>query len=154
MAHVKIAIDKNAERDAEKILKQIDELVRGPAITKTLQSMGQAIKNDVRSVLPKPGYPGDKPQFKPLRETMSVKVKGYTQEGKIFKVLVVGYRWPSGAHGQPLESGHAIANQYGAHEGIVEPRTYLADTVERTKPAQARMMVEGARKMLEKVRGS
>ena len=151
MAKIAITIDANAERQAAKLLEQIDELVRGPAITKTLQSVGRVVKNDVRSVLPKPGYPGDKPEFKPLRETISVRVKSYSQGGKILKVLVVGYTWPAGAHGQPLESGHKIANQHGQHEGFVEPRAYLAESVTRTRGAQDRAMVDGARKMLEKV---
>jgi hypothetical protein len=151
MARIKIEVDKQAELAATKLLEQIDDLVRGPAITGTLRSMGNAVKKEVQEVLPKPGYPGDKPEYKPLRDTLSVRVKSYDRGGKIVKVLVVGYRWPEGAHGQPLEAGHKIANQYGQHDGMVEPRAFIAETVERTKPSQAAALLDGARKMLAKV---
>lgn len=152
MARIKIEVDKRAELEATKLLEQIDDLVRGPAITGTLRNMGNAIKRDVREVLPKPGYPGDKEEYKPLRDSLSVRIKQYDRAGKIIRVMVVGYRWPQGAHGQPLEAGHIIANQHGVHDGFVEPRPFLEDTVQSSQERQSQMLIEGARKMLAKAR--
>ena len=101
-----IGIDPSSLRQAERILDQIEQMVRGPAITNVLRGVGNQIKSDVREVLPKPGYPGDKEGLTPLRDTMLVKVKNYSN-GAV-KVLVTGYRWPEGAHGQPLEAGHHV----------------------------------------------
>src|SRR6185503_1924540 len=55
--------------------------------------------------LPKPGYPGDKPELKPLRDATAVKVKEYPN-GTI--VALVGYEWGAGSHGHNVEEGHAI----------------------------------------------
>ena len=153
MARIKVELDKQAELEATKILERIDALVRGQAINATLRNMGNAIKSDLRAALPKPGYPGDKPEYTPLRDALSVRVREYSKGGNIVKVLVVGYRWPQGAQGQPLESGHVIANQHGRYDGFVEARPFLADTVKRSGPSQTNALIAGARKMLAKAGG-
>jgi len=75
MAKIAIQVDAKADQQATAILQQIDDLIRGPAITGTLRKMGEQIKREVKAVLPKPGYPGDKEGYKPLRDTLSVRVK-------------------------------------------------------------------------------
>ena len=138
---------------AEGILNQIQELVQGPAISRTLRSVGELIKADVVTVLPKPGYPGDKPEFKPLRETMLVRVKSYDRGAT--KVLVVGYAWPEGAHGQPLEAGHEKF-VWGKHivGSPVVAKPYMGDVVERTGASRGAQLVDGARKVLARVKGT
>lgn len=140
-------------RQAERLLDQIDEMVRGPAITNVLRGVGNQIKSDVREVLPKPGYPGDKPQFTPLRDTMRVKVKNYAN-GAI-KVMVTGYDWPEGAHGQPLEAGHEKW-LWGEHieSSPVDPHPYVGEVVKLTRVTQSQRLIDGARKALAKAKGN
>ena len=151
MVKASISLDPSAMRQATRILDNIEEMVRGPAITTVLRGIGNQIKSDVRAVLPKPGYPGDKPGFKPLRDTMLVKVKNYS--GGATKVLVTGYAWPAGAHGQPLEAGHE-KYLWGEHiEGSpVDPHPYMAEVVAAGQVQYDRTLIEGARKALEKAK--
>jgi hypothetical protein len=145
-----IKLDDASMKSALGILDQIDEMVRGPAITQVLRSVGTQIKNDVRAVLPKPGYPGDKPQFKPLRDSLKVKVKNY--DGGAIKVMITGYEWPAGAHGQPLEAGHEKV-LWGRPTGEqVDPHAFLGDVVRSGQASQSRQLIEGARKVLARIK--
>lgn len=153
MAKAEIKLDTTSMKSAEKILNEIEELVRGPAISRTLRTVGLAVKADVVTALPKPGYPGDKPQFKPLRETMVVRVKSYGRGAT--KVLVVGYSWPEGAHGQPLEAGHEMWLWGKQVPGrMVDPKPYMGDVIQRTAATRGSQLVDGARKVLARVKGS
>lgn len=78
---------------------------RAPAVKKGMRNAGDVVKQRVRERLPKPGYPGDKPELKPLRDATAVKVKEYFS-GTI--VTLVGYEWGAGSHGHNVEEGHAI----------------------------------------------
>ena len=147
------------------MLEQIDGLVRGPAMNKVLRGVGEQIKRDTRAVLPKPGYPGDKPEFKPLRDTLVVKVVNY--RGGEVKVLIVGYGMPRSMseasasikgrpfnHGAPLEGGHEKW-LWGEHiEGSpVDAYPYLKEVVRLTRVSQSQKFIDGARAALAKARG-
>jgi len=105
--NVGISIDPRSIRAADNLLKAIEESARGAAIGRVMRSAGQVVRDRVREVLPRPGYPGDKPELKPLRDTVAVKVKNY--QGGFYKVLIVGYALPAGAHGHLVEFGHDMA---------------------------------------------
>lgn len=148
-----IKLDQSSLLQANKLLDQIDEMVRGPAITQVMRGIGLQIRRDVRESLPKPGYPGDKPELKPLRDTLNVKVKNY--QGGSTKVMVVGYAWPTGAHGQPLEAGHEKYLWGELIEGSpVDPHPYMAEVVLLTRNTQSQQLIDGARRALEKIKGN
>lgn len=153
MAKMKIFLDPSALRQAERMLDQIDAIARGPQLTKVLRSVGEQIRRDVKAVLPKPGYPGDKPELKPLRDTIAVKVENY--RGGMTKVLVVGYGWPAGAHGQPLEAGHEKW-LWGEHiaDSPVDPYPYFREVVQLTQVTQSQRLIDQARKELAKAKGT
>jgi hypothetical protein len=63
-------------------------------------------------MLPKPGYPGDRPKLKALRDTITVKTAEYVAgNGRTMVFGLVGYAWGAGSHGHPVEHGHRIATR-------------------------------------------
>jgi Bacteriophage HK97-gp10, putative tail-component len=158
-----IFIDPKSIADADNLLKAIGEHARGAAITRVLKAAGQQLVDELKSVLPKPGYPGDKPSLKPLRDTVAMKVKNY-QSG-FFKVLIVGYAWPAGNHGNLVEFGHDIApNTYWngsrfvtlkstAETGKrVEGKFYFATSVRMAQPKIDNIILSAATREAAKVR--
>lgn len=113
-------------------------------LSRGLRKVGNTIKSQTKAILPKPGYPGDKPGLTPLRETMKVKVKDYG--GGAVKVMVVGYTYSKtpgvgGNHGHLLEGGHDIVvggpkTKGGTVVGHVQPYEYMVTVAETTRPQQ------------------
>jgi hypothetical protein len=64
-----------------------------------LAAASKVVVKRARELVPKPGYAGDKPGLKPLRETIGHTVKTY---GQIF-VAIIGPQRPAGAHGHLVE---------------------------------------------------
>ncbi len=158
-----IFIDPKSMREADQLLKAIEEHARGRAITKVLKDAGDVLVKQLREVLPKPGYPGDKPHLKPLRDTVASKVKNY--QGGFYKVLIVGYEWPTGNHGNLVEQGHDIApNTFHNGAGFVtlksteetgervEGKHYFATAVRIAQPRIDAVVLESARREAAKVR--
>lgn len=133
----KVEIDKPTWSAADALLAKLDIQMRGKTIDSGLRKIGNQIKSQTKSILPKPGYPGDKPGMKPLRETLKVKVVNY-DDGAI-KVMVVGYTYSrtkgqGGNHGHLLEGGHDIVvggpkSKGGKVVGQVEPHEYMIRVV-------------------------
>lgn len=99
----------------ERIDKQLAELAiisRSKTIRDGLRAAGNVVKKRLREIVPKPGYPGDKPGLKPLRDTVAVKVTEYDRA----TVATVGYQHDTGAHGHLLEEGWRVA-----HGGTLKP---------------------------------
>lgn len=160
-----IHIDPIAAKEADRLLSAIEEQARGAAIGRVLRDAGNLLKQKVREVLPKPGYPGDKPDLKPLRDTVTVKVKNY--QGGFFKVLIVGYALPAGAHGHLVEFGHDMAAntfwngmkfvsvQSTTVSGKrVEGKGYFTAAVEMAQSQVDATILAGARREAAKVRPS
>jgi hypothetical protein len=146
----------------EDILKSIDSQLsrlsiaqRSDVIKRGLRAAGNVVRHRVRELLPKPGYPGDKPGLKPLRDSISVVVKEYSS-GKI--VAIVGENYGAAAHLHLVEEGHDIvtggtspkpgkgrktarksatgARGQGQIAGRVEGRFYLKQSAEATTERQ------------------
>lgn len=158
-----IFIDPKSIADADALLRAIDQHARGRAMTKVLKDAGNVLIKQLKEVLPKPGYPGDKPDLKPLRDTVASKVKNY--QGGFYKVLIVGYEWPVGNHGNLVEKGHDIApnliwtgtgfRQLQSTEvtGVrVEGKHYFATAVQMAQPRIDAQIVELAKREAAKVR--
>lgn len=134
-----IEADKATWDAADKILAKLDMAVRGPAINTALRKVGNGIKSKTKAILPKPGYPGDKPDMVPLRETLKVKVKEY--EGGKIKVGIVGYTYSrekgkGGNHGHLLEGGHIKVLWGRRVGGFVKAYEYMIRICKTTKPEQ------------------
>jgi hypothetical protein len=140
-----IAIDKSTWDAADKLLAKIEASVRGKTVDQGLRKIGNQIKSQTRSILPKPGYPGDKPGLKPLRETLKVKVVNY--KGGVVKVMIVGYTYSrtpgvGGNHGHLLEGGHKKVLWGRRTEEMVQPYEYMIQVVENNKPQhQANLLI-------------
>jgi hypothetical protein len=158
-----IIISPESVREADRLLLAIEEHARGAAIGRVLRAAGEAVKKAVQDVLPKPGYPGDKPDLKPLRDTVSVKVKNY--QGGFYKVLIVGYALPAGAHGHLVEFGHEMtANTWWNGERLVSVRStqetgvrvegkfYFSTAVKLVQPRVDEIILTQARREAERVR--
>lgn len=98
---------------------------------KALRKMGQVVVRRARALVPQPGYPGDKPEYKPLRDTIAVEVK----EGRQL-FAVVGPKRPAGAHGHLVEYGHRVVS-HGVDTGYVtEPHPFMEPAATETRPQQ------------------
>jgi hypothetical protein len=131
-----IEIDKSTWDAADALLAKIDVAVRGKTVDKGLRKIGNQVKSQTKSILPKPGYPGDKPGLKPLRETLKVKVVNY-RDGAV-KVMVVGYTYSrtkgeGGNHGHLLEGGHKKVLWGRRTDEMVQPYEYMIQVVETNK---------------------
>lgn len=141
-------IDKKTFDEAQKILDQIDMAARGSAITETMRTAGNLVKQSVRKLLPKPGYPGDKKDLKPLRDTIAVKTKSY--QGGSFRVMIVGYAWPAGNHGHLVEYGHKKVLWGQRTDEMVPPHPYFERGVQQAQTQVHHTIIEGARKAAAK----
>lgn len=104
---MQIALQINPELiDAvDRQLAKLGILNRQPAIKQGVRNMANVVRRRVRETLPKPGYPGDKPGLKPLRDTAATKVVEYPS-GVV--VGLVGFEWGAGSHGHLVELGHRM----------------------------------------------
>lgn len=131
-----IEIDKASWDAADKLLAKIDQAVRGKTVDQGLRKIGNQVKSQTKSLLPKPGYPGDKPGLKPLRDTLKVKIINY-RDGAV-KVMVVGYTYSrtkgeGGNHGHLLEGGHVKVLWGRRTTERVQPHEYMIKVVETGK---------------------
>lgn len=155
MARVQASVEFN-ESDwsaADRELAKLEQTVRGPAIGTAMRKVASDINKQTKAILPKPGYPGDKPELIPLRETLKIKTKNY--QGGTVKVVITGYSYPAGAHGHLLEGGHDLVKggekgSGGQVVGQVQPYEYLIHVVLSTKSQQGQTLVNSIRKILAK----
>lgn len=137
-------IDPASEKAALAILDKIEQHARGRAMTRVMQAAGEVVRREVRNIVPKPGYPGDKPGLKPLRETVAVRIRNY--QGGFFKVMLVGYQYPAGAHGHLVEDGHEKVLWGVRTSGQVEGKHYFQMAVKRTEGAVNLAILNGAQR--------
>lgn len=158
-AQVELSIKESAWKAADQLLAKLEIQVRGKTIDDAMRKVGNEIKSQTKAILPKPGYPGDKPEMKPLRETLKVKVKQY--KGGAVKVMVVGYSYSrtkgqGGNHGHLVEGGHDIVisgskKKGGTVIGHVKPHEYMIRVTNSTKTQQQSTLITGITKAIRKV---
>jgi hypothetical protein len=99
--------------EADRLLAKIaDPERRNEAFVGGLRQASEAVVTRARELTPAPGYPGDKPGLKALRDTLGHVVKQYTTTF----VAVIGPQRPAGAHGHLVEGGtrrHVITAKSG-----------------------------------------
>lgn len=158
-SQVELSIKEAGWRAADQLLAKLDIAVRGKTLNDALRKVGNQIKQQTQTILPKPGYPGDKPDMKPLRETLRVKVKEF-RSGEV-KVMVVGYTYSrakgqGGNHGHLLEQGHDIVKggpkrKGGRVVGHVPAHEYMVRIVETTRTQQQSTLITAITSALKKV---
>lgn len=120
---IKVRVSMETWDKADALLGRLPILVRGSELSKALTKGGSVVVRRARQLVTPPGYPGDKPDKKPLRDTISTVIRQY--KNGMF-VLVIGPQYPAGAHGHLVEFGHRIASG-----GTLTP---LANRPRRTAP--------------------
>ena len=137
---------------AEKIdedLARIPLELRGTTIRAGLRRAGAMVVRRARQLVPQPGYPGDKPEFKPLRETIATEVKVYANAA----VAIVGPKSPAGAHGHLVESSHAHY-AHGQPTGVrTKPTPFIEPAARETKLRQMAAVREGVKQAVQKAIG-
>ena len=98
---------------------------------KALRRMGTLVANRAKQLVPPPGYPGDKPGFKALRDTLGVEVK----QGRVL-MSITGPKRPAGAHGHLVEYAHRHMSHGELTGTITEPHPFLGPAATETKVQQ------------------
>jgi hypothetical protein len=161
-------------------LSKLPHIGRMPVIEKGGKKAGKVVEARCREVLPKPGYPGDKPGLKPLRETLETKMVRY-KDGRML-VFMVGFAWGAGSHGHLVEEGHRMVvggkaprksqqrvvvapaavlsamklsptgERTGGVVGFVEGQHYLAHSAKATESQQAEAILGAVKEAIEETK--
>jgi len=102
---VEVKISESEFAEANALLQKVDQEMRRKAVPESLERAAKVVVDAAKVEVPQPGYPGDKPGKKPLRDTIAHEVRGYPS-GTV--VAVVGAQYPAGAHAHLVEKGHEI----------------------------------------------
>lgn len=165
---VRIEVSEEFFREVDQQLARMEIIARSKLLEAGVRKGLNLVKTRVRQILPKPGYPGDKPELRPLRDTVGTTVKVYRDR---YLTGVVGYRWDGGQHGHIVEHGHRIASGgtlvnskrktppkskvtglrgTGRVTGFVRGRYYLKRAVESLGSQIEATMVESIREAVAK----
>ena len=138
--------------DFEKALKAIELQYRTVAIGKAARAAGNVVKKKAKQLVPV-GDPQHKPGIKPLKDSITVKVKSYGDG--IRQVAIVGARRPQGNHDHLIEYGHWIRRRGKKGEGPgqwygarVEGKEYMAPAADTTRNEQRQAIVEALQKIV------
>ena len=88
-----------------KTLKRIDDTLTGQLMRDMVKAAGEVVAKEAKRLCPR-GDPADKPDLKPLNETIAVEVRDYG----LRTMAVIGPQYPAGAHGHLVENGHEIVS--------------------------------------------
>jgi hypothetical protein len=120
------------ETNTEDLLARLPYELRGKYLVAGIRAGLSAVKKRAKQLVPEPGYPGDKPGLKPLRDTIGSAVREY---GDVV-VGVVGPEYPAGAHGHLVEHGHKEV-LWGVRTGdFVEGAPFMEPAVDSTLEEQ------------------
>lgn len=107
------------------------------ATREALRSAGRVVVKAAAALVPPPGYPGDKPELKPLRDTLAVEVK----DGDRAMYAVIGPQRPAGAHGHLVERAHKHVSHGKPTGRLTTPRPFLEPAAAETL-AQQRAIID------------
>jgi len=133
---IRMEFDDASMNVLEKQLARLEAMDRDAALNKALRSASTVSAKRLRQILPPPGYPGDKPGLKPLRQTVRVKVKKYDR----LTVAMMGYEWNGGQHGHLVEEGHKKVLWGRETSEKVEGKGYLRRAVNDTRDEASRVL--------------
>lgn len=119
-------------KQVERLLGRLALQMRGKILVQGVRAAGRVAANAAKTLAPKPGYPGDKPDRKPLNQTIKVVVRDYSNG----PAAVVGPQWPEGAHGHLVEFGHQLPD--GSR---TKPKPFLRPAADSTKTQQQSALI-------------
>lgn len=102
-ARVKVDVSAEGWAQADKELAQLPILVRGIELEKAMRKGVNLVARRARQLAPPPGYPGDKPDKKALRDTIGTVLRRF--RGGAVIGAIVGPEYHAGAHGHLVEFG-------------------------------------------------
>lgn len=118
------------DRNTLELLQRVAIGLRGPIAKKARLAAGRIVAGSARQRVTGPGYKGDKPGLKPLRDTMRTVDR---DRGTTF----VGPEYPAGAHGRLVELGH------DAEDGSRVPAyPFLRPAADETTAQQQQVMAD------------
>lgn len=120
--------------DLVQALDSMEHDLRNVELVKALKEAGKVVQRKAKANVSEPGYPGDKPGLKPLRETIIVVIRQYGSK----RFAYVGPKWPEGNHGFNVEHGHRVVyvdRKTGkkVEKGTAAPHPFLAPAFEDSR---------------------
>lgn len=76
-------------------------------LRKAMAAAAKVVVDRAKALCPPPNYKGDKPNLKPLRDTIGWVFREYTAA----RIAVIGPLAPAGAHGHLVEHGHRMVTR-------------------------------------------
>jgi len=112
-------------------LDRIDDMLRHKVTRDVATAMAEVVAARQRQLCPR-GDPADKPELKPLAETIAVEVRVYGDR----VLALAGPEYPAGAHAHAVEDGHAEV-LWGKPTGRrVGPKPFVRPAIDETQDAQ------------------
>lgn len=122
--------------DLDGLLARLPIEVRRVSLKKAMRAAASVVVRRAKQPVARPGYPGDKADLKPLRDTIGAVVRDYEE----YVVAVVGPQHPAGAHGHLVEYGHEEV-LWGVRTGRrVPPHPFLRPAADGTRAEQQAAM--------------
>ena len=101
-----------------------------------VKAAGEVVAARAKQLCPR-GDAADKPDAKPLADTIAVEVRDYDQRA----LAVIGPQYPAGAHGHLVENGHEIVTRDGRRTGRrARPKPFVRPAFDETQDAQQAAM--------------
>lgn len=162
---IQVKIDDGQFRQAQALLQNMPLKLREKSLVKATKNAGYVVRNRAKQLVPQPGYEGDLPEFKALRDTITtVSRKGRHFAGSITGPVYVpgnkrsitfesgqGGQGEGGNHGHLVEFGHIMVLWGKRTSRFVAPRPFLRPAAEETKAQQRSRMVDVLKRDIQKL---
>lgn len=135
-AHNVATLELTGWEELTRQLDRIDDRLTKRAKLEAVKAAGEVVARRAKQLCPR-GDPADKPDEKPLRDTIDVEVRDYDQRA----LAVIGPQYPAGAHGHLVEYGHDIVTRDGRLIGRrAQPKPFVRPAFDETKEEQTAAM--------------
>jgi hypothetical protein len=132
--------------DVARLLSDFESANRILGFSRAIRKAGKIVAKRAKELCPAPGYQGDDPTKKPLRETIGVVVREY---GHIV-VMYVGPEYPAGAHGHLVEFGHQLVLFGIPTDQFVTAKPFMRPASVETRSEQDTAVLMSLKASLEK----
>jgi HK97 gp10 family phage protein len=135
--------------EANNLLQDLPSVDRLLEVKAALKKAAKIVERRAKELCPKPGYPGDKKDKKPLRDTIGTVVRTYSKA----IVVVVGPQHPAGAHGHLVEFGHEKVLWGVRMPGeTVAAKPFMRPAADETRSEQESAIIGHLKAVIEKPR--
>jgi HK97 gp10 family phage protein len=130
-------------------LDRVDDQLTKRAKLEAVKAAGEVVAARAKQLCPR-GDAADKPDAKPLADTIAVEVRDYDQRA----LAVIGPQYPAGAHGHLVENGHEIVTRDGRRTGRrARPKPFVRPAFDETQDAQQAAMESVIARTLREIGG-